>query len=401
MKKLIIIGGGAAGLTAAVTAGRILKSGVTVLERKDVPGKKILATGNGRCNFSNINTSAEHYRGESPDLVDRVLKQVGVSETLEFFESIGLHYRLEEGERYYPYSSSAKSLMECFRNQLELLDVEIVTGYEVKQLELHKDKEFWIDGQRSARRVIVAAGGAAQPSLGSNGSGFNLLEQMKHRITGIHPALVQLKTAEGYLKHLQGLRFDVGLSFLSEGKVLAQDRGELLFTSYGISGIVVMQLSYLAGLYKNLTAVVDFMPDLTFQEALKFLEQRHRQLKNLPTRNFFDGLFHKNLGQVLIKLAKVKENRLSDDDLRCFARLIKNFSLTVTGTNGFENAQITFGGADTKEFDHTLESRKVKGLYAAGEVLDIAGDCGGYNLQWAWSSGIVAGKHAAESLAEE
>ncbi len=250
-------------------------------------------------------------------------------------------------------------------------------------------------------KLIVAAGGCASPSLGSNGSGFKLLEGLGHHITKLAPALVQLKTPTDEVKSLQGIKIEGTLTVFSRYEVLGSDSGEILFTDYGISGPPVFQLSTLAARFDNLTASIDFMSQYSQRNVYDILEGRAKALSHLKMENYFTGLLNKRLGNIIARRAGIEKlsypvSSLNKEQLWKMAALIKDLRLEIIGTKGFANAQVTAGGVLTDEFSpYTMQSKLCKGLYCAGEIYDIFGDCGGYNLQWAWSSGRLAGRSAA------
>lgn len=352
----IIIGAGASGLACAVRIKQNNpKAGVTVLERMQRPGKKILATGNGRCNLSNKN--APHCR-----------------EVLDFFHSIGLATRHDAEGRIYPYSNRADTVLGVLLDACERLGVNIVTDCTVTEI----DRDLIVnssEGSRSCDAIVVAAGGTAQKNLGSNGSGYALLKSLGHKINPIYPSLVQLTSSSKYPRKLKGHRVKCDVSILIDGENAGRESGEVLFTDYGLSGIAVMDLS--AAVSRNFAgespkkchAVLDLIPDMDQKEAEQYLNKFHS----------LNGILGKDLADILSAQAK--------DDSGKTALYAKNWKLIITGTKGFEFAQITGGGADVSEFDN-FESRLVKGVYACGEVLDRQFKCGGYNLNFAWYSGI-------------
>ena len=392
-------------MAAAVEAGYTDPSAdITVYERMDRVGKKLLATGNGRCNYTNLNADVRNYYGRMPSFVKSALERYGVNDTVNFFNNIGVFPREEERGKLYPFSGQASAVLDALRNELARLGVNIVNA---DICSVSKTKKGFRLTDRTGNgyfcgRLIIAAGGCASPSLGSNGSGFDLLRSLGHHITELHPALVQLKTPTDEVKSLQGIKTEGMFTLLSENKVLGSDSGEILFTDYGLSGPPVFNLSVFAAGRKGLTAAIDLMSEYPLRNVYDILENRAQALSHLTMENYFTGLVNKRIGNIIARRAGIEKlslpvKALDKELLWKMASLIKQLSFEVTGTKGFANAQVTAGGVLTSEFSpDTMESKLCSGLYCAGEIYDIYGDCGGYNLQWAWSSGRLAGRCAAE-----
>ncbi len=354
----IIIGAGASGIACAI---RLKQNNpdceVKLLERMPAAGKKILATGNGRCNLSNTNT--EHC-----------------DEVIDFFNSIGLVTRTDEEGRIYPYSNQASTVVELLLDECDRLGIEIITDCTVSKI----SKSLIVTASKGifkADNVVVATGGKAQKNLGSDGSGYKLLKSLGHSITPLSPALVQLTSSSKYPRKLKGHRIKCNMSILLDGKKVKSEYGEVLFTDYGLSGIVTMNLSgivsknFSAPQPKKCHAVLDLIPDMSENEILDYLNK-----------------FGKLSGILGSKLSSIIEKQ-ADGEPAKMASLTKSWKLIITGTKGFDFAQITSGGASLDEFDE-YQSKLVKGLYACGEVLDRQFMCGGYNLNFAWYSGITA-----------
>lgn len=407
--SLVIVGAGASGMFAAINAAYISKNSfdIILLERMDRVGKKILATGNGRCNFTNINTSISNYHGNNPSFVKYSLEKFSPADTISAFDSLGVFSKIESEGKVYPYSDQASSILDCLRNEIERLKIKIINNFDVKDIKKSKEG-FKIISFNSeilfADRIIIASGGCVSSNLGSNGYGFRLLEKFNHRITELVPALVQIKTDKEIVKGLKGIKFTGSAEIVSDNKKSKTEYGEILFTDYGLSGPPIFQLSIFAAYNKNCIINLDFMPLYEKNKVCEILLKRRKNLSHMSCEFFLTGLLNKRVGNIVMKKAGIEKlsfpvKNIDDNILNNAASLIKKFSFNVIGLNGFNNAQITVGGADTSQFDcKTMESKIVKGLYAAGEVFDIAGDCGGYNLQWAWSSGYIAGVSAAKSL---
>ena len=395
--NVCVIGGGAAGMLAALTAA---ENGhrVLLLERQSRVGRKLLATGNGRCNLSNYHVSPAHYHGGA-GFCDFALSQFDVGETLQYFASLGLLTVSEASGRIYPMSNMAGSVLDVLRYALERPEIDLQTGQAVTAVR-KMPEGFSVKTETdtfSARRLILAAGGAAGSKVGGGMDGYRLAKSLGHHRTALYPSLVQLKTDPTYPRALKGVKAQCGISICRGSQVLARNSGEVLFTEYGVSGPAIFDLSRsVSAGGSDLTCLLNFFPDWEEAEVLHWLSQRQAAMAAHEASTLLTGSCHTRLGQMICKSAGFTNQRaagLTRDDLRRIARQATHFALPITGTCGFDQAQVTAGGLDTSEFDpRTLQSRLVPGLYACGELLDIDGDCGGYNLQWAWSSGRLAGK---------
>lgn len=395
--KIAIVGGGAAGHVAAIAAAE-RGHFVTIYERCDKAAKKILATGNGRCNMSNIGADVKNYHGANPRFISGALHRFWVDEALEFFKDLGIVAKIEQNGKIFPYSYQAAAVSDVLRYGAERLGVKTICGFDVSELKKAGDGFELVSstGQRArADKVILAAGGKASPTLGSNGSGYELAKRMGHTITRLFPALVQVKTDNTYTKALQGQKTEAAVTFYLNGKAVKEARGEVLFTDYGLSGPPIFDLSRLASENKCGEIAIDFMPEYSRADVLELLKDRKMPQRALEV--YFTGMLPKKIGQVLLKSCGIAplsrmSGTLSEKETEAIADKIKGWRFPVTGTMSWSNAQVTAGGVDTSEVNpSTMESKKVKGLFLAGEILDIDGDCGGYNLQWAWSSGYLAG----------
>ncbi len=395
--NVCVIGGGAAGMLAALTAA---ENGhrVLLLERQSRVGRKLLATGNGRCNLSNYHVSPAHYHGGA-GFCDFALSQFDVGETLQYFASLGLLTVSEASGRIYPMSNMAGSVLDVLRYALERPEIDLQTGQTVTAIR-KMPEGFSVKTETdtfSAQRLILAAGGAAGSKVGGGMDGYRLAKSLGHHRTALYPSLVQLKTDPTYPRALKGVKAQCGISICRGSQVLARNSGEVLFTEYGVSGPAIFDLSRsVSAGGSDLTCLLNFFPDWEEAEVLHWLSQRQAAMAAHEASTLLTGSCHTRLGQMICKSAGFTNQRaagLTRDDLRRIARQATHFALPITGTCGFDQAQVTAGGLDTSEFDpRTLQSRLVPGLYACGELLDIDGDCGGYNLQWAWSSGRLAGK---------
>ena len=395
--NVCVIGGGAAGMLAALTAA---ENGhrVLLLERQSRVGRKLLATGNGRCNLSNYHVSPAHYHGGA-GFCDFALSQFDVGETLQYFASLGLLTVSEASGRIYPMSNMAGSVLDVLRYALERPEIDLQTGQTVTAVR-KMPEGFSVKTETdtfSARCLILAAGGAAGSKVGGGMDGYRLAKSLGHHRTALYPSLVQLKTDPTYPRALKGVKAQCGISMCRGSQVLARNSGEVLFTEYGVSGPAIFDLSRsVSAGGSDLTCLLNFFPDWEEAEVLHWLSQRQAAMATHEASTLLTGSCHTRLGQMICKSAGFTNQRaagLTRDDLRRIAGQATHFALPITGTCGFDQAQVTAGGLDTSEFDpRTLQSRLVPGLYACGELLDIDGDCGGYNLQWAWSSGRLAGK---------
>lgn len=403
-EKIAVIGGGAAGFLAAITSAKN-RANVTILERKDRVLKKVLATGNGRCNYTNIYADTSNYYGKNSEFTVNVLRKFTPNDAIVFFEKLGIIHNVEEKGKVYPLSGQASSVVDVLRLEAQKLGIKILTDFNVNKIIKNKtDFKIYSDNGSSfvSDKVILAAGGKAYPELGSNGSGFELAKALGHSVADLKPALVQLKTDKEPVKGLQGIKVNTEISVFYKDEKVGLGDGELLFTDYGISGSVIFNLSYLTALYDNLIFNIDFMPNYDYDTLFEMFKERRDNLAHLTMENFFNGALNKKLGQLISKRSGIEKlslpvKNLSDNNIKRLIDLIKAYKIKVTETTGFKNAQVTAGGIFTNEVDsNTLESKKISGLYLAGEILDIFGDCGGYNLQWAWASGYLAGTSASE-----
>ena len=397
--EVLVIGGGAAGMMAALTA-RQGGHAVTLLERQARVGRKLLATGNGRCNLTNLQLTPANYHGETPDFAAYALSRFDVDTTLAFFRGLGLLTVAEPGGRVYPLSDQAGSVVDVLRFALDEAGVATRPAFEVTDLRKTK-RGFAVSSAEetlTAEKVILCAGGLAGGKLGGSMNGYQLLESLGHRRTALYPALVQVKTDPTFVRSLKGVRADAAVSLRRGKSVLAESRGEVQFTDFGVSGPAVFEVSRAAAAGKGgLPLHLDLLRSLNLGETAALLRRRRAAMPHLTTENLLTGVLHNRLGRTLVRNAGYDLTtplpELAEADLQAIAAAVHDFALPVQGTLGFDGAQVTAGGIRTAEFDpQTLQSRLVPGLYAAGEVLDIDGDCGGYNLQWAWSSGNLAGQ---------
>lgn len=399
--KIGIIGAGASGMAAALAAAENPEVEVLVLERQSRVGRKLLATGNGRCNLTNLHALEGGYHGESPDFSQAALTRFSPEETLAWFRSLGLYTVVEPSGRVYPYSDQANSVVDVLRLAMDKPNITLVTGFTVEKIRREPDG-FTLSSREDSYfcdKVIVACGGLAGSKLGGTMSGYQLLGKLGHRSTRLRPALVQIKCGWGGVVGLKGVRANCHVKILRDDHVFAQSTGELQFTEMGLSGPVIFEISRDVCFGKgDWRARLDFLPEMSQEELEEMLLER--QQRNFPMEELLTGILHNRLGRVLTKAAGIggrQAGELTREEIAQVCRTVKDFDIPLTEPLGMDSAQVTAGGVLTENFDpQTLESRLVPGLYACGEVLDVDGDCGGYNLQWAWSSGRCAGLHAGK-----
>ncbi len=402
-----VVGGGAAGITAAISAS-CKGAGVIILERMDRVGKKILATGNGRCNLSNTDLDISNYFGSNPKFAYSALKRFDFQRTMEFFDRLGVTCKVEECGKVFPVSDQSSSVLDVLRHELEVAGVKTVCDAEVKKITGSKGNFTLHLGNGSnvaAHRIIIATGGRAAPSLGSNGSGYALAQKMGHSIVEPFPALVQLKLDAPYLKQIKGIKFVGGAEIIVGKRLLAGAEGEILFTDYGISGPPILSLSRAAGDWLRRGEKVILKICIINYKSRKELDAYlYDRLKKQSHKNLafsFVGFINKRLVPVLLREAGIVDvnknaGQVTAEERNNIAGILQNWRFEVTGTNPWQSAQVTAGGVDVRDINQkTMESRLTPGVFFAGEIMDIDGACGGYNLQWAWSSGFVAGECAA------
>ncbi len=401
---VIIVGGGAAGLAAAVFLGRSANGRrVAVLEKGPRVGKKLMATGNGTCNLTNVNATAADYHG-APALAQAALDAFSVADTIAFFTAIGVDCATRPDGKVYPLSEQAGAVLDALRYEAQALGVEILCDQKVTTLKQQGDgwRVVCENAAYTARQVLVTVGGAAAPALGGSAEGYRLLTDLGCAKTPLFPSIVQIRTATDFVRSVKGIRVDAALSLRVDGRQAARSQGEVLFTDYGLSGPAVMFVSRPVADWERqkkgvFTAHLDLLPDWDMPTLCARIRQR-RELKGRTLEDLLTGLLHKRVGQTVLRVAEVlpltrEAASLTDEECVRIAETIKNWVLPVTGTQGFGGAQVTAGGIAATEIDpSTFAVKRYFGLFAAGEVLDVDGDCGGFNLQFAWSSAYVAAK---------
>ncbi len=404
--RVAIIGGGAAGLMAAIVAARN-GADVCIYEKLNRVGKKILATGNGRCNYTNINTSIRDYHGKNLSFIENTINSFNVEKTLDFFEDIGIYPHIEENGKVYPYSLQASSVLDNLRYEVNKYKIKEIVECNVKSLRKNKGQfDIITDGGIfNSDKVIICTGGRAGSQYGCTGDGYKLAEMFGHKIINQFPALIQLKLNANYLKKISGVKFDGVVSSFTDIVNIREEEGEILFTDYGISGPPILQISretikYLYDKQKVYISI-DMFPNFDKKILYDLLSERFIKLKNKTIEESFNGLINKKLIPVILSLAlneykEEKCTKLNKKDIYSIVNILKEWKIEVIGHNDWKQAQTTAGGVSVDDIDaKTLESKKEPGLYFAGEVLDVDGDCGGFNLQWAWSSGYITGYNAS------
>lgn len=405
-RQIVIIGGGASGLAAALAAADIAGGQrVTVLERLDRVGKKLLATGNGRCNLTNQNAAPDRYQTAGPARLARMLDNVPPGAVLDFFAGLGLLCDTQPDGRVYPYCCQASMVLDVLRAALERAGVSVACGQTVTGLRRTKAglAVTTKEGETfAAACVILAAGGAAAPQFGTDGAGYALARAAGHTVRTPYPCLVPLRCA-AFPAGLKGLRANGALTLLDAGRPLRAERGEIQFAEYGLSGIPAMQLSCLLPRAKKPEAAVDLLPQLSAEEVRGMIEARCQSGAFPTLETLLLGLIGKKLGYAAMKACGLQplsraSGGLSAAERDALAETLKHWRFAVTGTLPWAQAQATGGGVPLGEVDEACASRKCPGLYLTGEVLDAVGECGGFNLQWAWATGIAAGRAAGKRM---
>ncbi len=412
MANLVIIGGGPSGMMAAIQASNIVEKShqIIILEKNDRLGKKILATGNGKCNFTNAYNTPSSYNNK--DFVKEVINQFDYKKNVEFFNSLGVLAKSDEEGRYYPYNDASSTILDALRFKIDEQGVICKFNFDVNKI-IKKNDKFIIfskDNQKvDADIIIFAFGGKSYPTLGSNGEGYNLVTSLGHSITNLYPAITSIKVLNDDFKSLSGIKVSGDISLYNKNKLLNKQRGEILFKDDSISGIATFIVSsYLAREFfidKNpkFSIELDLLPIYSFSEVKELLLKRKQQFASRTVEHFLHGMFVKMLSYSILKLAHLDKGALiqslMDLQLEELTHVIKAYPVKVKELGSFANAQVTCGGVKTSDVNpQTLESKINDSLYFCGEALDVDGDCGGHNLQWAFSSGYVSGINAAKKI---
>lgn len=397
---VIVIGAGASGMMAAITAART-NNRVCIIEKLDKAGKKLLATGNGKCNFTNDTMNVNCFHGDR-DFIENILEKFSVEDCLDFFQSIGIYPKNKNGY-YYPNSEQASSVTTALLYELERLGVKIF--YETTVDDISSDENtasVWTNkGVFQAKRLIISTGLLAAPKLGSDGSLFHIIKGLGHRFSPILPTLCGFYCKGLKFKQISGVRAYGTVAAYIDGKECAEDTGEIQFTDYGLSGIPVFQISnHLSkGLYekKNVEIILNLLPDFNKETLIEELKHRCSIRAMMPVTGLLNGLINQKLADMILEKANIDKNlyisSLSKDGLSKIATLLQDIKVTVTNYRDFEFAQVCMGGIPVSDIHpDTLESKLVQNIYFTGELLDVDGICGGYNLHFAWATGYIAGK---------
>lgn len=406
MTHIAVVGGGASGMAAAISAAWTNpRARISIFEKKEKLGKKILATGNGRCNLTNRFMDTSCYRGDHKKIISIVLSEFGYQNTIDFFRILGLVAK-SRNDYIYPRSDQALSVVHVLQREIQRCHIGVHTDTAIHDIQ--KDSNGFIletsEGNYTADKVILACGGKASPSLGSDGSGYKIAKAFGHTITPVVPALVQLKAEQHPYKKAAGVRTAAKVTGFVNGNKIGEDTGEIQITSYGLSGIPVFQISRFIsrGLYEGKKACVkiDFFPESDTDKFTDLLNKQKKVCASLPSHEIMRGIFPEKLIQCLFEQAGISMHMKASDlrgrQISALVRACKSSTVVIKDSNGFENAQVCAGGVRTDEISpYTMESRLVPGLYITGELMDVDGICGGYNLQWAWATGYIAGAHSA------
>ena len=408
MSNVIVVGGGAAGMMAAVFAARNGQN-VQLLEKNEKLGKKLFITGKGRCNITNAADIEDLFTAvtSNPKFLYSGFYSFTNQQVIDFFEELGVKTKIERGERVFPVSDHSSDVIAAFSRELKSLGVSVSLHTEVKELLCEQDKVCGVlltNGKKmKADAVIVATGGISYPSTGSTGDGYRFAKEAGHRVTELLPSLVPMEVRQWYAKELQGLSLrNIEIRITDGKKKLYEEFGEMLFTHYGVTGPVILSASSVMGKTlrkKELTLHIDLKPALSEEQLDKRILREFDANHNKQYKNSIDSLFPAKLKPVMIELSEIepekKVNEITKEERQRLVHLIKDFTMTLTGLRGYNEAIITKGGVSVKEIDPgTMESKIIKGLYFAGEVLDLDAVTGGYNLQIAWSTGYLAGINA-------
>ncbi|NLD17751.1 MAG: NAD(P)/FAD-dependent oxidoreductase [Tissierellia bacterium] len=403
--NISIIGGGPSGIFLSILIKKANPDwSVRIFERNDRVGKKLLATGNGRCNYTNEKLDDTNFHSENITFPMKVIEKFDNFDTMEYLKTIGIYPIVEKEGRVYPLSLQGSSVLDLLRIEMERLGVEIILNEKINKT-IKKDNKFLLYGLKKYESdiLVIATGGLAMPSSGSDGIGYRLAKEFGHNIIDQYPTIVQLESNFDKMKSLKGVRIDTDASLYVEGEKISTKSGDVLFTDYGLSGPAILDLSRLAiqalKRDKNVEIGVNIV-GISTDEIQSMIEDRVKNLEGIDATSFFIGIINKKLIQSVLNVVQFQldEKIVSiyhDEKLsKAIINALSDFRFKITGYKGFGNAQSTIGGVDTVEvYEHSLESKFVEGLYFIGEVLDVDGDCGGYNLQWAWSSAFVAGSN--------
>lgn len=405
MKKfdLAVVGGGAAGSIAAITAAKNGQK-VIILEKNSVLGRKILATGNGRCNLTNTNANASRYHGAKSDFIENVLAQFDQHQTIKFFEDLGIILKEEDRGRIFPYNNQASTVTEALLQELNRLKVNLKLETAVRRIGINGSFKIDLSSGEEilADKLILACGGAAAPQLGTTGDAYFWLKNLGHTIIEPRPALVPVETRETWPQEVQGLKIAALVTLKEKDRVISAKQEELIFTHFGVSGPAIMwQTGFIKSFKNPVTIHIDLFPSIDNKNLDTKIAQIITASGAKTIKNCLIGILPHNLIPVVLKLVNINPDQKAAEVSKN-ARLeivgkIKDLTLTIKSLRSFKEAQVTAGGVDTNEINEkTLESKIIPGLFFAGEIMDVDGDSGGFNLQWAWSSGQLAGISSAK-----
>lgn len=396
---VIIVGGGASGLLLSILLKKI-NIDVALIERNERVGVKILNTGNGRCNIANLNISQENFHSQNIDFVTKLIDKYPIQLVIDIFEALGLHL-IEEKGNLYPLSYQASSVVDIFRINLEELNIPVYTNVKIVNVSLFNNT-YILESNSSTKytcnKLVLSTGGQSTPKTGSDGIGYRLAKSLNHSIVNTYPALVQLKLKSNVLKALSGIKFQGNVNLIVNDNIIKSSSGEILYTDYGISGIPILQLSGIAtrsiGSSKKVFLSINHFPKMDKDTLRVFLESHFNLFKERSILNCLIGILNKKLIPIIIKNSGIsnvntKVSQLTDEQRENIVNLINNWTFEVIESTGFGSSQVTSGGVDTSQINNlTLESKKNKNLFFTGEIMDVDGDCGGYNLYWAWITAI-------------
>lgn len=394
MSKVIIIGGGFSGVISAIYASK--NNEVTILERNSEILKKLLMTGNGRCNYYNDNQNISNYNSSTPELLDKIITKENLNELNKFYTGIGIIPKIINGY-YYPYSNQAISIKDALVSKLEECKVDIITDYYVNDIKKENNK-FIINNEFTCDKLIISTGGASYPKTGSDGNGYNLLKKMNLEVSDIYPSLTSFICNDKYLKKLSGVRCEARVSLCENNNVIKSEIGELQLTDYGVSGICVFNISsayYNTKIDKEIH--INFMPFITSKnELISYLDNRDKLMNNKKISELLCGILNNKIINVIIdksNLKDIKYKSLDYNEKSVLCENINNYTMKIEGTKSFDKAQVTKGGLYLTQIDDNMMTRSIDNLYVTGELLDIDGICGGYNLTHSFISGFIAGSN--------
>lgn len=398
-QSVAIIGAGASGLVAAIVAARN-GAKVCIYEKNSKIGKKILVTGNGRCNITNKNIQTANYHGQNASFVNPALDRFNTASCTDFFRELGIEMLEGQNGRLYPKSHQSSSVVELLTYECKRLGVEFLLNCEVDEITKEQDRFMIVSaGNKTfAQKVLVSTGGLAMPILGSSDSGYQIAKSFGHSIISPYASLVQLECEED-LKHITGVKIEGEIEIVVDGQSVAKKNGDILFTNYGISGSAILDVSRSAAKAleskREVITNLDLLPEYSREQLRNILIKRKKISHQKSLEIWLDGFINSKLAKFIAKNFPVKNaDDLNTKDIVKLVYVFKNMKLKITGTRGFKSAEVTAGGINTDEVQaQTMESKLQKGLFFSGEVLDIDGDCGGYNLHWAWASGYAVGKN--------